>query len=108
MKIKRNIVTREVALAISSDYVSWVEGDSSKTRTILNLFATLKKGQKVLTYIPESGFVRGKITSVNKRDFRGLGEPVVRVGNGEYSWRCDGDWFAVPWIDNESLSLAAA
>lgn len=95
MKITKNIVDREHALTVSSDYVALVEGNFSKFRTVFEAFQTLRQGQKAITFV-DGKFVMVKITSINHNDFRAVDGPVVRVGNGEYTWRVDGIKLCLP------------
>lgn len=95
MKLTKNLITREQALAISADYVAYVEGDFDKWDAVNTAFEKLKRNQSVITYV-DGQFVRAKVTSINHNDFRAVDGPIVRVSNGEYSWRVDGDRYAFP------------
>src|ERR1035437_5101859 len=97
-KITKNVITREQALKVSAAYVAFAEGDFSKFGEINKAFAKLKKGQKVITFT-DGQFVEAKVSSINNTCFQAMeGEdgPVVRVSNGEYSWRVDGCGYAFP------------
>lgn len=94
MNLTKNIISREEALKISPDYLPFVEGDFSKWKIIDEKFEKLKRGQAVLTY-SDKQFVLAKVSSINNT-FQAIDGPVVRVSNGEYSWRCDGDHYAWP------------
>jgi len=95
--ITKNIISRDEALKISADYVAFVEGNFSKFEVVNEAFEKMKRGQKAITFVRESKvFVEVKITSVNHNDYRAIDGPIVRVGNGEYTWRVDGDKWAFP------------
>ena len=93
MQLTKGIITRDEALKISADYVAWVEGDYSKS--LFDIFNGIKRGQKAITLI-DGQFIEVKITSVNHNDIRAIDGPIIRVGNGEYTWRVDGDKWAFP------------
>jgi len=95
MKLTKGIITRAEALKISADYVAWVEGDHNKFDVVEIAFNKMKRGQKAITF--EDGyFVEVKVTSVNHNDYRAIDGPLVRLGNGEYTWRVDGSNLAFP------------
>jgi len=97
MKITKGIISRDQALKISADYVAFVEGerDFNKITAVLDACDGIKRGQKAITF--ENGsFVEVKVTSVNHDDYRAVDGPIIRVGNGEYTWRVDGDKWAFP------------
>jgi len=93
--LTQGVISREDALKISPDYVRYAEGDFDLYEKIYAKFSKLKKGQRVLTF-SDRKFVLAKVTSINSNDFRAVDGPVVRVSNGEYSWRVDGDGYAYP------------
>jgi hypothetical protein len=95
MKLTKGVITREQAIAISPDYVKFAEGDFESWSKVNERFATLKRGQKAVTYV-DGQFMEVKVTSINHNDVRALDGPVVRVGNEEYSWRVDGCGYAWP------------
>ena len=95
MKLKKNIINRKEALKISPDYVAFAEGNFDKWDVVSEAFDTLKRGQTVLTRWDKQ-FVIAKVTSINNEDLRAIDGPIVRVSNGEYSWRVDGNAYAVP------------
>lgn len=95
MKLTKGIISRAEALAVSKDYVAFVEGDFDKFETVNSAFESLRRGQRVITYV-DGQFVRAKVSSINHNDFRAIDGPVVRVSNGECSWRVDGDHYAYP------------
>ena len=119
MQLTKNIITREEALKLAPDYVAFVE-QHALSDAILNPFmwdydkldghgyAThgVKVGQDALTYF-DGQFVRVKITSTKQPGHDADG-PVVRVGNGEYTWRVDGAKYAfiIPKQPRETLVAA--
>lgn len=95
--LTKNLISRKDAMAISPDYVAFVEGDFDKFDVVYAAFEKLKRGQAVITYDSIGKvFVRAKITSINHNDFRAVDGPIVRVSNGEFSWRVDGSGYAWP------------
>lgn len=95
MKLTKGIISREEALKISPDYVIYAEGDWRKYDAVEEEFAKLKRGQAVLAY-NDGEFVLAKVSSINHNDIRAIDGPVVRVSNGEYSWRVDGNGMVFP------------
>jgi len=95
MKLKVGLITRDEALAISPDYVAFVEGNFDKYPPVEEKFSKLKVRQNVIVY-HNGQFVRAKVTSMNSNDIRAVDGPIVRVSNGEYSWRVDGSGYAWP------------
>jgi len=93
--ITKGIISRDEALKISQDYVAFVEGDFDAWDKVYAVFGKLKRNQPVLTFTNGS-FVKAKISSINHNDMRAIDGPIVRVSNGEFSWRVDGDRYAVP------------
>lgn len=98
MTITQNIITREEALAVSRDYVAYAEGNYDLWSKVNAQFQAAKRGQPALTAHKQADgsliFIRVQISSVNHDDIRAVDGPVVRVSNGEYSWRVDGDKYA--------------
>lgn len=95
MKLTQGKISREQALAISKEYVEFVE-DFKHIDSILETFSKLKRGQRCIAFVRGEGFFEVKVTSL-KWTFRSQdGYPETRVSNGEYSWRCDGDGYAYP------------
>jgi len=95
MKLKNGLISREKALSFSSDYVNFVEGNLDFFENVDNAFVKLKKGQKVITY-HDGNFFEAKVTNVDNKSYQAVDGPVIRVSNGEYSWRVDGDRYAYP------------
>lgn len=97
MKLTKGIISREEALAISPDYVAYCEGDHDKWEVVNEQFEKARRGQKAITFHDDGKqavFVRVAVSSVNSDDPRAIDGPVVRVTNGEFSWRVDGDKYA--------------
>jgi hypothetical protein len=93
MKLTQGVISREEALKLAPDYVAFVE-DDDKWDELSKQFEGVKKGRKALTF--DNGvFVRVVISSVKNPNWE-ADTPVVRVSNGEYTWRVDGDKFA--WL----------
>lgn len=95
MKLTKGVVTREQAVAMAPDYVAFVENQGGRFDAWEKMnakFETLKRGQKVLTR-SDGVYVIAQVSSI-RPGFEG--EPVVRVSNGEYSWRVDGRDYAAP------------
>lgn len=95
MKIKNGIVSRDFAKAVTPDYVDFIDGDFSKFKQIYPVFNKLKRGQKVITYY-DGNFLHAKVSSVDNKSYMAVDGPVIRVSNGEYSWRVDGSEYAYP------------
>ena len=55
----------------------------------------LKRGKPAVTFY-EGVYLQVKVSSINHNDFRAVDGPIVRVGNGEFTWRVDGDRYAYP------------
>ena len=114
MKLTLGIITREEALALCPEYVKFVEGDFDAFEAVSKNFAKAKRFGAAITAhgdrpfrrargetpkavfknLPRLTFLRVRISSVNANDYRAVDGPVVRVTNGEYSWRVDGDKYA--------------
>lgn len=95
MKLTKGVVSREQAVAMAPDYVAYVEAKGGRFDAWEKMnakFETLKRGQKALT-CSDGVFVVVKVSST-RPGFEG--EPVVRVSNGEFSWRVDGHEYAAP------------
>jgi hypothetical protein len=101
MKLTKGKITRAAALAISPEYVAFAEhtggfeGFSKNFDVVEKEFAKLKKGQAIIVY-HDGEFFEGKVSSINHNDFRAVDGPIVRVTNGEYSWRVDGAGYCFP------------
>lgn len=97
-KLKSGIISREEALKLCPDYVAFVEGNFDLFETVMANFSKARHGTQAITasggYGAPLTFVRVKVASVKSDDIRAVDGPVVRVTNGEYSWRVDGDKYA--------------
>lgn len=99
MTLTKSLLTREQALAISPDYVAYVEKPRNfdKYDTVnAHLQTNLKRNQRVLAYY-DNQFVEARITSINNNDIRAIDGPIIRVGNDEITWRIDGCDLAWPY-----------
>lgn len=88
-------LTKDQAKKLNPDYVDYISGNRRLFDIVLENFDSLKKNQKVLTY-RKPDFVIVKISSINYNDPRALDGPLVRVTDGEFSWRVDGSGYAAP------------
>ena len=100
MKTKtKNVVSREDAMKMAPDYVAFAEGNSvfcdSEFDKVEEKFLKLRVGQKVITRHDDE-YVIVKVSSVNRNDPRAIDGPIVRVSDGEFSWRVDGCDYAYP------------
>ena len=103
--LTKGVITRAEALKLCPDYVAFVE-EHTLSDAILDPFmwnydvpdkhgaatSGIKVGQQAIT-CHAGQFVRVKVTSVQQAHHESDG-PCVRVSNGEYSWRVDGDKYA--------------
>ena len=96
MTITKGKISRKEALQLAPAYVAFIEdSDWNAYDAIERVFPKLRRGQSVITHI-DGVYVKAKVSSVNHNDYRAIDGPVVRVSNGEYSWRVDGDHYAWP------------
>ena len=98
MRLTKNIISREEALAICPGYVAWIEGAYKQDQhdlfePIMRSFEQPRKGQTGITYL-DGQYIRITVVSVKSDCIQAVDGPVVRVGNGEATWRCDGDKYA--------------
>jgi len=94
--VSEGVIGRDEAERISPEYVRFAaDRDWGATDAVLAAFAGLRRGQRVITYI-DGKFVRARVTSVKRDDPRAVDGPIVRVGNGEFTWRVDGNGYAAP------------
>lgn len=108
IKLTKGTLSKEEATKLSPKYVSFVESHSStldiiepfmwdwnnvKPAPIRQPACKLKKGQKLLTFV-HGQYVTVKISSI-RNPMHDADGPIVRVSNGEYSWRVDGDKYGV-------------
>jgi len=95
VKLIKNVITRDQAIAISPDYVKFAEGDFASWNKVNKKFKNLKRNQSAITFTGGQ-FVKVKVTLVNNRSIQAIDGPIVRVSNGECSWRVDGCGYAWP------------
>lgn len=117
MTLTKGIITREEALKLCPEYVAFVE-EHTLSDAILDPFmwnydvtdkhggatSGIKVGQQAITY-HAGQFIRVKITSTQQAHHESDG-PTVRVSNGEYSWRVDGDKYAYLLHSTKDLRTA--
>ena len=95
MNMTKGIIGRAEAERISPEYARFAaDGDRGAIGAVLHAFAGLRRGQRVVTH-HGGQFVMARVTSVSNDD-RAVDGPIVRVGNGEFTWRVDGDCYAFP------------
>ena len=105
-KITKGILTREEVLKQAPAYVAFVEQHNFDSAIVDPFFwdyehtdkhgyptCQLKRGQAMITFV-EDQYVSVKVSAVNQPHHDADG-PSVRVTNGEYSWRVDGDKYGV-------------
>lgn len=96
MKTKpKNAIERNEALDLAPDYVNFIEGNFDLFNVVENKFQSLKKGQICLSYRDDC-YVKCKVSLISRNDPRAMDGPLVRVSDGEYSWRVDGCRYAYP------------
>ena len=95
-KFTKGVVTHHEAYKLAPVYVKFIEEKdyAALHAQILPAFGKLRVGQAVLTFA-EGVYVKAKVTSIRQPNWDADG-PVVRVGNGEYTWRVDGNRYAYP------------
>jgi hypothetical protein len=102
LKFTKNVITREEALAICPAYVTFVDhkANCDACGAVLDNFQNPRKGQEAFTAYtgPDNItiFMRVTVTSVNHEAPGAIDGPIVRVSNGEYTWRVDGNDYA--WL----------
>lgn len=97
MKLTKNIISRSEAVRIAPAYVAFIEKGAGAQRfeKVDTACSKLIKGQKVLTF-HDGQYVVCKVTSVNRDTYQADDGQVIRVSNGEFSWRVDGVHWAFP------------
>jgi hypothetical protein len=96
MKLTKGLISRKDALKVSKNYVAYMDGDYGHMDSVMDKFCKLKRGQDVITFV-DGQFLKAKVSSVNFKAMHPEADgPVVRVSNGEYSWRVDGAGYAYP------------
>ena len=89
------IIDRAEAAKLAGAYVAFIEGDFDYFTDVESKFQQLKKGQSCLSYL-NGCFVKCKVSLVSHNDPRAMDGPLVRISDGKYSWRVDGDRYAYP------------
>lgn len=100
LNFTKGVITRDEAFALAPDYVQMVEskhGDGffDFFNKVIDKFNKMKKGQACVT-CHDGVWLRCKVSSVKHNDYRAVDGPLVRIGNGEFTWRVDGDAYAFP------------
>jgi len=100
MKVGQKIPKAQVE-KIAPDYITAFDYANKESSAaffrVWEKFNILKRGQLVLTKSRnERGYVIAKVTSVKYDSWIEPEQPILRVSDGEYSWRVDGDHFAYP------------
>ena len=98
VKLVKGVITKAEARKLAPDYVRYRElrGDKQMAAwdKVWARFQKLKRGQAVITY-HDGVYVKALVTSIRLANYDADG-PVVRVGNGEWTWRVDGNEYAYP------------
>ena len=100
MKITKGVINRDEAFLLVPTYVTFIELRGSKDRwtffdKIDEEMKKMYRGQEVITFV-DGLYIRCKVTKVDHNSFQAVDGPVIRVSNGEFSWRVDGDKYAYP------------
>jgi hypothetical protein len=90
---------------IAPDYITAFDyedkGSSVAFLRVWEKFNALKRGRLVVTRgRNRKGYIVAKVTSVKYDSWVEPEQPILRVTDGEYSWRVDGDAFAYPLENN--------
>jgi hypothetical protein len=83
----KNLLTRDEAFALAPEYVNYVVNGMKTRQAAVTCYGAC--GSKTKQYL------RVHVTST-KRTWQNEDGPVVRVSNGEFSWRVDGCDYAYP------------
>ena len=98
-KLTKGVISRAEAVKLAPDYVKVSEQATGWGNIlfdkIMPVFEKLKRGQEALTFI-DGVYVPVKVSSINSKTWQAIDGPVVRVSNGEMTWRVDGDRYAFP------------
>ena len=101
VKLVKGVITKAEARKLAPDYVKWIEGKVKRGGyqweiwdKIWVAFQRLKCGQAAIT-CHDGVYVKVRVTSIRSANYEADG-PVVRVGNGEWTWRVDGSGYAYP------------
>lgn len=97
LRLTKGLITRGEAIKLSPDYVRYSE-TGEPFEKMFESFNTLKRGDKVVTvesFLSKPlKFVLAKVSSVDRNSYQAEDGPVIRVTNGEFSWRVDGSGYA--------------
>ena len=98
-------IPKEKVCKIAPDYITAFDyknkNSSEAFFRVWDKFNALKRGQLVITKAKNNrGYIIAKVTSVKFDNWIEPEQPVLRVTDGEYSWRVDGDAFAYPLENN--------
>ena len=97
MKLTKGVISRDEAFKLVPEYVNFIEStDYEPFDIMVSKFQTLKRGHAAIAYF-DGQYVKVKVSSVNHKDYRAVDGPIVRVSNGEGSWRVDGNEYAAPY-----------
>jgi len=93
LKLTEGVISKEEARKLVPDFVQWVEGRDFDVlmKKVVPAFEKLNRGANVIAH-HDGQYVKCKITSSKMPNWDADG-PVVRVGNGEATWRVDGDGY---------------
>jgi hypothetical protein len=95
MKLTKHLLSRAEALKLAPAYVKWIETRKEEwCLQVLGAFEDLRVGQRAVTW-DNGTYVLVRVTS-RRCCWMNEDGPVVRVGNGEYTWRVDGSGCAYP------------
>ena len=99
MKLTKGVISKEEAMKLAPAYVKWTEckngNDWAAWDKVWAKFQKLKRGQAVITHC-EGVYVKAKVASLKSASHPDAEGPVVRVSNGEWTWRVDGNGYAYP------------
>jgi hypothetical protein len=96
MKLTKHLLSRAEALKLAPAYVKWIETRKEEwCLQVLGAFEDLRVGQWAVTW-DNGTYVLVRVTSRRCCGWMNVDGPVVRVGNGEYTWRVDGSGYAYP------------
>ncbi len=96
-KLTKGVISKAEAEKLAPEFVVWVENKDFDVLLdkVIPRFEKLKRGETVLANL-DGQYVRCKVTSMNSDDIRAVDGPIVRVGNGEMTWRVDGCGYCFP------------
>lgn len=100
MKVGQKISKAEVK-KLAPDYITAFDYSHPDTSLAFfrmwDKFNVLKRGQLVITKARKgSGYIVAKVESVKYDNYTEPEEPNLRVSDGQFSWRCNGNHYAYP------------